>query len=299
MTRGRCGRRVARIVGGGVSWISGPSASPVGSWTHVALTYDGSQLRLFVNGVQVASAAASGAIQASSSPLWIGGNQPYGEYFNGLIDDVRVYNRALTQAEIQTDMATPLGGAGGSGYGAAVGADEFGGDCGGFESGESVVDGVDGQRRGDGVSGGALPGRGCTNFAQVGDADGHDRSATRGWRRRRATATGCGRSTRRGTWARIRRSSARRRRRRAIRRRRRRRRMLAATAVSRSQVNLSWTASTDNVGVTGYRVERCPGPAARRSRRWGRRRGRVQRHGVGGERRPTATGCARSMRRGI
>jgi hypothetical protein len=97
-------------VGGGVSWISGPSASPVGSWTHVALTYSGSQLVLFVNGVQVASAAVSGAIQASSSPLWIGGNQPYGEYFAGLIDDVRVYNRALSQTEIQTDMATPLGG---------------------------------------------------------------------------------------------------------------------------------------------------------------------------------------------
>ena len=62
-------------------------------------------------GCRLRRAAASGAIQSSSSPLWIGGNQPYGEYFNGLIDDVRVYNRALTQAEIQTDMATPLGGA--------------------------------------------------------------------------------------------------------------------------------------------------------------------------------------------
>ncbi|HSX00646.1 MAG TPA: fibronectin type III domain-containing protein, partial [Candidatus Saccharimonas sp.] len=34
---------------------------------------------------------------------------------------------------------------------------------------------------------------------------------------------------------------------------------LAATATSQSQINLSWTASTDNVGVTGYRVERCQG----------------------------------------
>ena len=34
---------------------------------------------------------------------------------------------------------------------------------------------------------------------------------------------------------------------------------LTATAVSRSQINLSWTASTDNVGVTGYRVESCQG----------------------------------------
>ena len=35
---------------------------------------------------------------------------PYGEYFQGRIDDVRVYNRGLTAAEIQTDMATPVGG---------------------------------------------------------------------------------------------------------------------------------------------------------------------------------------------
>ena len=42
---------------------------------------------------------------------------------------------------------------------------------------------------------------------------------------------------------------------------------LSAGAVSSSQINLSWTASTDNVGVTGYRVERCQGAAAPTSRR--------------------------------
>src|SRR5437016_574027 len=36
---------------------------------------------------------------------------------------------------------------------------------------------------------------------------------------------------------------------------------LTATAASASQINLAWTASTDNVGVTGYRVERCMGAA--------------------------------------
>ena len=94
---------------GTTSWVGGTTPSPIGAWTHIALTYDGSMLRLYVNGVQAATLAASGTIQASSSPLWIGGNQPYGEYFNGLIDDVRVYNRALSDAEIQTDMGTPLG----------------------------------------------------------------------------------------------------------------------------------------------------------------------------------------------
>ena len=84
--------------------MSGPTASPVNAWTHVALTYDGATLRLFVNGTQVATRATTGTIQTTDNPLWIGGNSPYGEYFHGLIDEVRVYNRALTQADIQADM---------------------------------------------------------------------------------------------------------------------------------------------------------------------------------------------------
>ena len=74
----------------------------------MALTYDGSTLRLFVNGVQVASTPAAGAVQSSTNPLWIGGNSPYGEYFQGVIDEARVYNRALTATEIQTAMNTPF-----------------------------------------------------------------------------------------------------------------------------------------------------------------------------------------------
>jgi hypothetical protein len=95
-------------LGGAFQWVSGPTASPVNAWTHVAMTYDGSTLRLYVNGTLVSSTAASGAIQTSSSPLWIGGNNPYGEYFQGLIDEARVYNRALTATEVQSAMNTPL-----------------------------------------------------------------------------------------------------------------------------------------------------------------------------------------------
>ena len=74
----------------------------------MALTYDGATMRLYVNGTQVASRAQTGAIQATDNPLWIGGNSPYGEYFQGLIDEVRVYNRALPQTEVQADMNAPV-----------------------------------------------------------------------------------------------------------------------------------------------------------------------------------------------
>jgi hypothetical protein len=92
--------------GSNVNYVTGPTASPVNAWTHVALTYDGATLRMFINGAQVSTKAGTGAVPATTNPLWIGGNQPYGEYFQGLIDDVRVYNRALAAGEIQSDMGT-------------------------------------------------------------------------------------------------------------------------------------------------------------------------------------------------
>ena len=66
-------------------------------WTHLAVTYDGTSVRLYVNGTQVATTAAHAARSPrSTSPLRIGGNTIWGEYFSGLIDEVRVYNRALS-----------------------------------------------------------------------------------------------------------------------------------------------------------------------------------------------------------
>ena len=67
-------------------------------------------MRLYVNGTQVASPAKTGAIATSTNPLQIGGDSIYGQYFSGLIDEVRIYNVALTATQIQTDMTTPVGG---------------------------------------------------------------------------------------------------------------------------------------------------------------------------------------------
>jgi len=91
---------------------AGP-AVPVGVWTHLAVTYDGTSIRLYVNGVlRSTTGSAGGGIAASTAPLRIGGNTvfsiPGTEYFAGLIDEVRIYNRALSAAEITADMNTPL-----------------------------------------------------------------------------------------------------------------------------------------------------------------------------------------------
>lgn len=45
---------------------------------------------------------------AAAAQISLGGNGLWGEYFRGRLDDVRIYNRALSTAEIQTDMNTPI-----------------------------------------------------------------------------------------------------------------------------------------------------------------------------------------------
>ncbi|WP_028065248.1 N,N-dimethylformamidase beta subunit family domain-containing protein [Solirubrobacter soli] len=78
------------------------------TWTHLATTYDGTTLRYYVNGVQTSSKAVTGNIVNSTSALRIGGNSVWGEYLSGRIDEVRIYRRVLSAAEITTDMNTPV-----------------------------------------------------------------------------------------------------------------------------------------------------------------------------------------------
>ena len=89
----------------------GTAALPANTWSHLAATYDGANLRLYVNGTQVASRALTGPLSATSGPLRLGGNAMWGEAFAGAIDEVRVYRRALSAGEIQTDMSTAIVGA--------------------------------------------------------------------------------------------------------------------------------------------------------------------------------------------
>ena len=88
----------------------GTAALPLNTWTHLAVTFGAGTLRLYVNGVQVGTQVVSGSLVTSANPLTIGGNGVWSEWFAGLIDEVRIYNRALTQAEIQAGMTQTLGG---------------------------------------------------------------------------------------------------------------------------------------------------------------------------------------------
>ena len=88
--------------------LYGSAALPLNSWSHLASTYDGATLRLYVDGVEVANRSQTASIPTSTGPLTLGGDPLYGQYFQGLIDEVRVYARALSGAEIQSDMLAPV-----------------------------------------------------------------------------------------------------------------------------------------------------------------------------------------------
>jgi hypothetical protein len=91
-------------IGRGTSRVGASDDLPLGKWTHVAVTYDGSTLRLYQNATEVSASEVRGRIQPSRGPLRIGGKIPGGGWFKGILDEVRVYNRALSQSEVQTDM---------------------------------------------------------------------------------------------------------------------------------------------------------------------------------------------------
>ena len=77
---------------------------PNGEWTHLAATYDGSAIKVYYDGVVVGETAFSDDLGVSDGPLFIGNKwseAPAGDEFNGVMDDVRIYNRALSASEIQ------------------------------------------------------------------------------------------------------------------------------------------------------------------------------------------------------
>ena len=77
------------------------TALPVGTWAHVAASFDGSVVRLYINGVEVATRAQSGTL--STNTLF-----SVGDGANAVIDDVRVFNSVLTSSEITSLMNTPV-----------------------------------------------------------------------------------------------------------------------------------------------------------------------------------------------
>jgi len=81
---------------------AGSQSIQLNTWMHIAMTYDGSKIIFYVNGVAKDSANVSGNIQYSSMPLFIGKSPTNSAWMNGKIDDIRIYNVALNPSEIHS-----------------------------------------------------------------------------------------------------------------------------------------------------------------------------------------------------
>lgn len=232
------------------------SSIALNTWQHVTATWTGSvtatNIHLYVNGVLSDGAATNGVGATrddSASPIAIG-NRPFdaARGFDGLIDDVRVYNRILTTTEIQAlaDSAAPTAPSAPSATSASSSQINV--------SWTAATDNI-------AVTNYLIErctGASCTTFVQVATATGVSYSdtgltASTTYRYRvRATDANTNPSAYSSivnattsdsadTTAPTAPTD------------------LTATAMSSTLISLTWTASTDNVAVTGYLVERCQG----------------------------------------
>lgn len=87
----------------GAASLDSKLVMPMGTTVHVAGTFDGSSLRVFVNGVEDNQASSGGVttVPSPSHPLRIGGASDFGSVWGGFIDEAAIYSRALTPAEIK------------------------------------------------------------------------------------------------------------------------------------------------------------------------------------------------------
>ncbi|MBF9018794.1 LamG domain-containing protein [Oceanispirochaeta sp. M2] len=83
------------------AYIQSSTSPQEGEWYHVVGVYDGSEILIYVNGVLENSKTVVGnLLTGENNPLYIGSNQNAGRYFNGVIDEVGIYNNALNASEV-------------------------------------------------------------------------------------------------------------------------------------------------------------------------------------------------------
>lgn len=83
-------------------------SAPLGTWTHIAFTYDGANVKGYVDGVLKFTTPATFSIQAKGNPLRIGLDHTGGQPTIGSLDEIRIYNRALSLSEVQSAMNTSI-----------------------------------------------------------------------------------------------------------------------------------------------------------------------------------------------
>ena len=91
--------------GSGFAELNGSAQLPSNVWSHSAVTIEAEEVKLDVNGESVESGPSPGFLSAAVMEI---GCAAGSNSFSGLIDEIRIYARAISQAEIEEDMETEV-----------------------------------------------------------------------------------------------------------------------------------------------------------------------------------------------
>ena len=84
--------------------VQGDIVLSTNTWYFIAATYDGSQMKFYIDGTLRGTTNATGTIPNGGRDIWVGSNDNWSEHFAGLIDELYIYDRALSEGEIQALM---------------------------------------------------------------------------------------------------------------------------------------------------------------------------------------------------
>jgi parallel beta-helix repeat protein len=102
-TGGIAGFTRANGVSGPEDYVCHATPLAINVWTHLAVTYDGATLTLYKNGTSMATQVHTGIMEASTGVLYIAASE-FGEYFKGLIDELRIYNYAIPRTALSNTV---------------------------------------------------------------------------------------------------------------------------------------------------------------------------------------------------
>ena len=89
---------------GAAAVAQGATPMEVDTWHHLAMVYDGSEIRIYLDGELDGEVARKGDINENEASVWIGKKANELIWLDGTLDELRILNVAISQEQIQTDM---------------------------------------------------------------------------------------------------------------------------------------------------------------------------------------------------
>ena len=106
--RGEVGGFLRNFIAG--NWVYSTGTIPLGVWTHIALSYDGQKMKLYINGAKDSEFEGTTVTPNTVNPLFAGGTEDGTLGFNGRLCDLRVWGTVRTDEEIAANYAVRLTG---------------------------------------------------------------------------------------------------------------------------------------------------------------------------------------------